>query len=87
MVVSIVIPNFNGEKILEKNLPKVIKAVGSSEIIVVDDASADDSLRILNNFKLRIRIIKNEKNLGFASTVNKGVREAKRKNVCCRVYG
>ena len=77
MNISIVIPNYNGENILEKNLPKVLESAGNAEVIVVDDASTDESLKKLNNFKTKIKVIKNEKNLGFSSTVNKGVREAK----------
>src|SRR3989344_157996 len=77
MNISIVIPNYNGEEILKKNLPKVLLAVGGAEVVVVDDASVDGSLKVLDNFKQRIRIIKNEKNLGFSSTVNRGVKDAK----------
>ncbi|MDP2649867.1 MAG: glycosyltransferase family 2 protein [bacterium] len=77
MTISVVIPNYNGEKILEKNLPKVLDAVGDAEVIVVDDASADGSLEVLSSYKSKIKIIKNEKNLGFSSTVNKGVKEAR----------
>ncbi|MDO8659102.1 MAG: glycosyltransferase family 2 protein [Candidatus Parcubacteria bacterium] len=77
MSISIVIPNYNGEEILAKNLPKVFEAVDNAEVIVVDDASTDGSLRTLNNFRSKISIIKNERNLGFSSSVNKGVREAK----------
>jgi O-antigen biosynthesis protein len=76
MNISIVIPNYNGEKILEKNLPKVLIAAGDAEIIVVDDASVDKSLEKLETFGERIKIVKNKKNLGFSSTVNKGVKEA-----------
>lgn len=77
MNISVVIPNYNGENILGKNLQKVIEAVGDAEIIVVDDASQDDSIKILNSFKPRVKILKNEKNLGFSSTVNEGVRQAR----------
>lgn len=77
MNVSIVIPNYNGEKILRENLPKVLEAVGEAEVIVVDDASTDGSLKELNNFKIKIRVLKNEKNLGFSSAINRGVRSAR----------
>lgn len=84
MDISIVIPNFNGESILRENLPRVFESVenysgGKWEIIVVDDSSTDNSLKILGKLKenlKNIKIIKNEKNLGFSSTVNKGVKEA-----------
>jgi len=62
MNISIVIPNYNGENILEKNLPKVLESAGNAEVIVVDDASTDESLKKLNNFKTKIKVIKNEKN-------------------------
>ncbi len=77
MSISIVIPNYNGEKLLEKNLPKVLSVVKEAEVIVIDDASEDGSLKILDNFKSKIKIINNEKNLGFSSTVNKAVKQAK----------
>lgn len=77
-MISIVIPNYNGENLLKKNLPKVFQAVLFSknhfEIIVVDDGSKDGSVSFLK--KQKVRLIKNSKNLGFSSTVNKGVKEA-----------
>lgn len=87
MTISVVIPNFNGEKLLKNNLPKVLEVVGNAEVIVVDDASKDKSIEIIKNLKVKIKnaqrapdvklkIIKNNKNLGFASTVNRGVKEA-----------
>lgn len=77
MNLSVIIPNYNGKDLLKKNLPKVFEAVENTEIIVVDDASTDGSLGVLNDFKTKIKILKNEKNLGFSSTINKGVKEAK----------
>ncbi len=77
MRISIIIPNYNGQDLLKKNLPKVLIAVGDAEIIVVDDASVDASSEVLNSFKEKIKIIRNEKNLGFSSTVNRGVKAAK----------
>lgn len=79
MSVSIIIPNYNGEELLKGNLPKVFEAKkaysdGKVEIIVVDDCSKDDSLSILRQFD--IKVIRNEKNLGFSTTVNRGVKEA-----------
>lgn len=74
MKVSIIIPNYNGGELLKKNLPKVLAFAGNAEIIVVDDSSLDNSIEILKEFP--VRVIRNEKNLGFALTVNKGVREA-----------
>jgi GT2 family glycosyltransferase len=77
MNISIVIPNYNGESLLRKNLPKVLDVVGNSEIIIADDASTDESLGALNGFGTKVRVLRNEKNLGFSSTVNRGVKAAK----------
>lgn len=83
MNASIIIPNWNGKDLLEKNLPFVIAAKAYSknkisEIIIVDDKSTDDSVNfLLKNFKTEIKIIKHTKNRGFSSAVNTGVRSAK----------
>ena len=77
--VSIVIPNYNGRGILEKNLPKVISAWDNPknnirEIIIVDDASGDDSVIFLKKNYPRIKLIVHKKNRGFSATVNTGAR-------------
>jgi GT2 family glycosyltransferase len=77
MSISVVIPNYNGENLLKKNLPKVFDAVNDVEVIVIDDASVDRSLEVLNNFKDKIKIIKNERNIGFSRSINRAVEEAK----------
>ncbi len=75
--ISVVIPNWNGARLLEKNLPKVRSAVGSSaEIIVVDDGSTDDSDEILRRQFPEIKRIHISRHRGFASSVNMGVAEA-----------
>lgn len=73
--VTVVIPNFNGRDLLAKNLPKIIKECPKSEIIVVDDASTDDSRQLLKNFK-KIKVVENKKNLGFARSANTGAQGA-----------
>ncbi len=77
MKISFVIPNYNGSHLLSRNLPKVIEEVKGykeADIIVVDDASTDDSLSVLE--KCEVKVLRNEKNLGFSSTVNKGVESS-----------
>ncbi|MBI2031280.1 MAG: glycosyltransferase family 2 protein [Candidatus Levybacteria bacterium] len=83
MNLSIIIPNYNGEVLLKKNLPRVIEAAkfyhGDVEIIIVDDASTDESISTVSNLKPQIsnlKLIKNERNLGFARSVNRGVEDA-----------
>jgi GT2 family glycosyltransferase len=76
MKVSVVIPNWNGEDKLRRNLPEVFKISGVSEIIVVDDKSTDDSVYLLETKFKQVKLIKKEKNEGFSSTVNLGVKNA-----------
>lgn len=75
MKTSVIIPNYNGKKILEKNLPQVLK-LSAEEFIVVDDGSTDGSVSYIQEKFPQIKIIKNNKNNGFIKSVNKGVRES-----------
>jgi len=75
MIISIVIPNFNGEQLLKNNLPHVL-AAQPDEIIVVDDSSTDGSEQVLQKFT-NIKVVKHQRNLGFVASVNDGVRTAK----------
>ncbi len=75
MRISIIIPNYNGLENLKNNLPAVLVG-GGDEVIVVDDASTDGSVEFLRQKFPQIKTIKNDKNMGFSSTVNRGVREA-----------
>ena len=78
--VSIVIPNYNGETILKANLPKVIEAGhgygGTCEIIVVDDASVDNSVALLQQSFAQVRLVRHNVNRGFADTVHTGIHAA-----------
>jgi len=76
MKTSIVIPNWKGRKLLEKNLPAVL-ATKPSEVIIVDDASPDDSNEFLKKNYPQVKIIKHQKNRGFAFGCNSGVKAAK----------
>lgn len=75
--VSIIIPNYNGRDLLEKNLPLVIQNSPNCEIIVVDDGSKDDSVSLIRKKFKKIKLIVQEKNHGFSFTVNNGVRNSK----------
>lgn len=79
---SIVIPNYNGRELLAKNLPAVIAACrtwwrSGYEIIVVDDASTDDSLDFLKKNFPQVKIVCHQKNQRFAASCNTGVEAAK----------
>jgi GT2 family glycosyltransferase len=79
-IISIIIPNYNGKSLLEANLPSVYKAIEKTdfkfEVIVIDDASTDDSVSFLATQYPSIGIIKNERNKGFSPSVNLGIQKA-----------
>lgn len=74
--VAIVILNWNGRAFLEKFLPSVIaSSYEHKEIIVVDNASTDDSIEFLKQYFPSIKIIVNPVNEGFAKGYNTGLKQ------------
>lgn len=80
--ISVVIPNFNGQHLLEQNLPSVLTALKNSatdyEIILVDDCSADASILFTESAYPEILIIKSLVNQGFSASCNKGISVAQK---------
>lgn len=79
--VSIIIPNFNGRRLLEMNLPSVLAAAaaygGDVETIVVDDASSDDSVQWLEErYAGAVKVVRRESNGGFSKAIASGVEAA-----------
>ncbi len=88
MEIEIIIPNYNSFNLIKNNLPRVIKAMDSHEnvlITIVDDFSQKEEIEKLEQFigNLKkntgetIKLLKNSKNLGFSSTVNRGVFDSR----------
>ncbi len=82
--ISVILPNYNGKNLLQKNLPSLLKSLKNyqHEIFVVDDCSTDDSVSFLKISYPQIIILKNKKNLGFSSTCNKGIFAATNEFAC-----
>ncbi len=73
---SIVILNWNGEEMLRKFLPSVIKYCPlDSEVIVADNGSTDNSIALLHSDFPTVRIIELQQNYGFAEGYNKALAE------------
>ena len=61
-IASIIIVNYNNAKYLKKSLNSAIKqSFKNKEIIVVDDISNDNSLKILEKYKKKIKFYINKK--------------------------
>ncbi|MES2807180.1 MAG: glycosyltransferase family 2 protein [Bacteroidota bacterium] len=78
---SIVIPNYNGRKLLQTYLPFTFAAAENAgvayEIIVVDDASTDESVSYLKAEYPQVKLLVNAQNSGFSYTCNQGIAAAK----------
>jgi GT2 family glycosyltransferase len=74
--VSVVIPNWKKLPLI-KHLPAVIKAAGQAEIIVVDDASPDDTAVYLKKHFPLVKVVVNQQNERFAVSCNNGFKAAK----------
>lgn len=75
MLVSIIIPVYNTKKFIEECIESALdQTYKEIEIIVVDDGSTDDSLKIIKKFINQIRII-SKSNGGTASALNIGIKE------------
>ena len=76
-VVSIVIPVLNNAAMTHRSLRAIIEqtAPGSYEVIVVDNASDEDTRQMLGRVS-GLRTIRNEKNAGFVGACNQGAAAA-----------
>lgn len=79
-MISIVILNWNGAKMLRKYLPSVTQYSPEAEIVVADNASTDDSIDLLKSEFPHVRTIILEKNWGFADGYNKAFKALEEEN-------
>ena len=67
-IATIIIVNYNNAKYLEKSLNSAInQTYKNKEIIVIDDISTDNSLKILKKYKKRIKYFVNKKKTNYGS--------------------
>ena len=75
-LVTVIIPVYNKVEYLQDSLNSVVNQTYSNiEIIIVDDGSKnhDKIIRICNNFKKKIKIIKFKKNKGVSAALNAAI--------------
>jgi len=79
-VVSVIMPAFNREKYIAESIKSALsQSFKDFELIIIDDGSTDKTFQIAKSFEKdpRVRVVKNEKNLGIAKTRNRGLELAK----------
>lgn len=83
MDLSIIIPVYNHEKYIKQCLESIIYDLPqNTEIIIIDDGSTDNSIKIIEEIHSdKIKIFKNEKNMGCAYSLNKAMTLAKGKYI------
>lgn len=80
---AIVILNWNGKHFLEQFLPTLCASCPYyAEVVIVDNASTDDSIAFLKENHPNLRIIVNDKNYGFATGYNVGLRQIEAEYYC-----
>ena len=76
--ISLIIVAYNSDGFIEKCIKSVLKHLPkNSEVIVLDNASTDNTLKILQKFGANIKLIKSNKNLGFAKGNNLALKQSK----------
>ncbi len=84
--VSILVAVYNAEKYLRQCLDSLCRqSLRDIQIICIDDASTDDSPRILNEYQTkddRVELIRSSRNRGQAHARNLGLRQARGQYIC-----
>ncbi|MBF0594891.1 MAG: glycosyltransferase [Candidatus Omnitrophica bacterium] len=81
--ITVLMTVYNGEKYLRQAIDSVLAQSHSNfEFLIVDDASTDSSLKIIQSYQdRRIRIIRNLINCGQTASLNIGLNEARGKYI------
>ncbi len=80
MSLSVIVPNFNNAKLIPRALRAFLGQVPpAKEIIVIDDGSTDDSVKVIEEFARRhrsIRLVRHDANCGIVAAVKSGLAVA-----------
>ncbi len=78
---SVLLPVYNGEKFLREVVESILnQSFPDFELIAIDDGSSDGTWGILHGFALedsRIRLLRNDENLGLSETLDRGFKECR----------
>jgi len=80
-LISVVMPVYNAEKFLSQAIESVLtQSYKNFEFIIIDDCSTDSSYQISQKYQkndLRIKLFKNNKNMGVGYTLNQAISKSK----------
>ncbi|MEC2159784.1 glycosyltransferase [Virgibacillus halodenitrificans] len=83
--ISVIMGVYNGEKYLHDAVLSILNQTFKDfELIICDDGSSDKSLEIINDFRKqdkRVVLLRNQRNIGLASSLNKCIEVAKGKYI------
>jgi GT2 family glycosyltransferase len=76
---SIVIVTWNSQEFIRNCLDSIFLSQGNftSEVIVVDNDSSDETAKIVEQLYPHVNLIQNKKNLGYAKANNQGIEKAR----------
>ena len=84
-LLSVLMPVFNSELFVAEAIESILdQTFADFEFLILDDASTDNSLEIINDFEKkdsRIKVFQNEKNLGVVESRNKLINLSKGKYI------
>ena len=82
--ISVIISNYNHEQWVDRCIRSLSSQnnlkIDDYEIIVTDDCSTDNSLKIIRNCKnlyKNLKVIENKKNIGLQKSINNAIRESR----------
>lgn len=82
-LVSVIMPTYNREKFILESINSVLmQTYRNFELIIIDDASTDNTLKVVESVKdSRIVVLRNKENMGCSYSRNYGVQKARGKYI------
>lgn len=81
ILISVVVPVYNGEKYISQTISSVLSQTYKNwELLIVDDCSEDSTLKIVEEYQKendRIVVLRTKKNSGVAIARNIGIKQAR----------
>jgi glycosyltransferase involved in cell wall biosynthesis len=77
-LVSVIIPAYNSSQWIRGTIQSALsQSYPNVEVLVIDDASTDDTWKILQTYKPPVRVFRNDQNRGISATRNRSIQESR----------